>query len=77
MIENPQLVDYLNDSRKKLPPPLFQKIQSHVGEYCDEVKKFALTLSFYSRRAYIFVRHAFQNNLPHIRTISRWLEKVT
>lgn len=44
--------------------------------YTDVVKKFALTLQFYSSRAYEFVRSSFNNNLPHIGTIRRWLSTV-
>lgn len=41
-------------------------------QYSVTVRKFALTLNFYSPRAYRYVRQKFQNNLPHPRTLSKW-----
>ena len=38
----------------------------------DELKAFALTLQFYSARAYNFVRETFNFCLPHPRTLSSW-----
>jgi len=35
-------------------------------------KKFAVTLQYYSPKAYIYVREQFNNALPHPRTLSRW-----
>ncbi|KAG8174941.1 hypothetical protein JTE90_001713 [Oedothorax gibbosus] len=44
--------------------------------YSPELRKFALTLHFYSPRAYKYVREAFNFCLPHPRTISRWYQHV-
>lgn len=36
------------------------------------VRKFCLSLHYYSPRAYEFVRETFKNNLPHPKTIQNW-----
>lgn len=42
------------------------------SEYPEELKSFALTLSFYSLKAYKYVREHFQLALPHPSTLRRW-----
>ena len=42
--------------------------------YEEEVKKFALTLNFYSPRAYDYIRTVF--SLPHARSLSKWTSSV-
>ena len=44
--------------------------------YSPQLRAFALTLHFYSVRAYDYVREVFNNCLPHNRTISRWYTAV-
>jgi len=39
--------------------------------YSPEVRKFAVTLQYYSPRAYTYVRKTFKNKLPHTRTLRR------
>lgn len=41
-----------------------------------EIRKFALTLHFYSPAAYNYVRDAFNKNLPHPSTLSNWYSTV-
>lgn len=41
------------------------------GPYNDEIKKFAVTLQYYTPRAYLFVRKSFGKILPHPRTLRR------
>lgn len=41
-------------------------------KYPATVRQFALTLSYFSPRAYEFVRHIFSNNLPNKSTIRAW-----
>lgn len=41
-----------------------------------ELKSFALTLQFYSAKAYEFVRQSFSLGLPHQRQIRRWYSKI-
>ena len=40
--------------------------------YPVELRNFALSLHFYSAKAYDFVRTQFNNCLPHPKTLSRW-----
>ena len=42
------------------------------ASYPDELKSFALTLSFYSIKAYNYVRKTFQLALPHPSTLRTW-----
>ena len=44
--------------------------------YDPDVRKFALTLEFYSRRAYKYVRKAWQNLLPATSTLRNWYSKL-
>jgi len=44
--------------------------------YTKELKSFALTLQFYSSRAYNFVRETFENCLPHENVVRRWYSQV-
>lgn len=40
--------------------------------YNENLRKFALTLHYYSPRAYKYVRQKFDNHLPHKSTIQKW-----
>lgn len=51
-------------------------IQSKSKTYPAELKSFALTLNFYSPRAYNYVRNIFHNILPHPRTLQKWYASV-
>lgn len=43
-----------------------------MKQYSPIVRKFCLSLHYYSPRAYQFVRETFKNNLPHPNTIKSW-----
>lgn len=43
-------------------------------KYDEEARKFALTLQYYSNRAYAYIRHKFSNNLPHVSTLRKWYQ---
>ncbi|GBO14552.1 DNA transposase THAP9, partial [Araneus ventricosus] len=45
-------------------------------EYPPELRAFALTLSFYSNKAYKYVRKVFINALPHPTTLRKWYQSV-
>lgn len=45
-------------------------------QFCPELRKFAVTLQYYSPRAYVYVRKTFKNMLPHPRTLRRWYTVV-
>ena len=48
------------------------KKSAHGVKYSPELKSLALTLQFYSTKAYNYVRKMFKNALPHPRHISSW-----
>ena len=45
-------------------------------KYAPELKSFAMTLQFYSLKAYEFVRKTFNLALPHQTQIRKWYSKV-
>lgn len=45
-------------------------------QYSNELRSFAVTLHYYSPRAYQFVREAFSNRLPHPQSVIRWYRSV-
>lgn len=47
-----------------------------IGKFPKEVRSFALSLNFYSPRAYEYVRKVFDMSLPCSRTIQKWYESV-
>lgn len=46
------------------------------AKYSPALRSFALTLNFYSAKAYEYVRSSFGNILPHPKTISQWYRTV-
>ena len=46
------------------------------GKYSTEVRSFALTLHFYSNRAYEYVRNIYQDKLPSVRTLRKWYQSI-
>lgn len=42
--------------------------------YGENVRKFALTIRYYSARAYEYIRTKFSNHLPHPSTIRKWYQ---
>lgn len=51
---------------------VFRKLlkKQKKGKYPPELRQLALTLNFYSKKAYEYVRQKFSNILPHIRTLA-------
>lgn len=45
-------------------------------QYTPQLRAFALTLHFYSPKAYNYVREKFNDSLPHPDTISRWYRAI-
>ena len=70
----------LNENFSGLTLELIKNQLENQGRNCygrrhsDEAKKFALTLNFYSPRAYEYVRSVFA--LPHSRSLSCWTSSV-
>ena len=46
------------------------------ARYSPELKAFALTLQFYSTKAYNYVRKTFNLALPHNISITKWYTKI-
>ena len=61
-----------------IPLQLMKRIMSkHTrAVFHPALKAFALTLQFYSTKAYNYVRETFGLGLPHICTIRRWYSSV-
>lgn len=60
---------------------LKRQVNKQIGKplpvsYSAELRSFALTLNFYSPRAYRYVRRVFDTCLPHPRTVERWYSSV-
>lgn len=51
-------------------------IKNKKGKFTAELRQFAVTLQFYSAKAYDFVRSTFKNVLPHPKSISRWYKVI-
>lgn len=47
------------------------KLSGKKVPYSNELKKFAVTLQFYSSKAYTFVRKQFFDVIPHPRTLTK------
>ena len=58
---------------------LLRRMNSNSGKGCKyspELKSFALTLQFYSSKAYEFVRKTFNLALPHQVQVRKWCSKI-
>ena len=53
-----------------------QKAKKNPGAYPPELRAFAMTLKFYSTKAYNYVRDSFDLGLPHVSVIRRWCNSV-
>lgn len=49
-----------------------QIVKKNPGAYPPELRSFALTLKFYSTKAYNYVRKSFNLGLPHVSVIPSW-----
>lgn len=72
------MLSYLNEDMQELVEHAVkkQKCLPISRKYSSNVRKFALSLHFYSPRAYDFVRFKFYNVLPHTKTISKWYRSI-
>jgi hypothetical protein len=82
-IVSPSVSEILEQESLKVPAQLFQRILDSQGKkrcaeklYTKELRAFAITLNFYSSRAYNYVRETFDLCLPCERTIRRWYAAV-
>ena len=75
--------EVLKDCSSKVPSQLIQRLLDNNLKpgirkklYQKELKAFAVTLQFYSSKAYNFVRNTFDLALPHENVIRRWYSSV-
>ena len=73
--------EMLNTTFSGVPRELMKRMTSgkRTGKgsvYSPELRSFALTLQFYSSKAYEFVRKTFNLALPHQAQIRRWYSKI-
>jgi hypothetical protein len=66
-------LDSVPDAMKNI---LKRQLTSKNAKFTPELRAFALTLNFYSPRAYNNVRSTFNNLLPHPVTINKWYSSV-
>ena len=76
-----QAQEAVEDKFSGISNEIFQRLkkQKKSGsglKYTPELKSFALTLQFYSSKAYQFVRKMFKFALPHPNVISSWYSKI-
>lgn len=50
------------------------KSKGYRQKYTPALRKFAVTLHYYSAAAYKYVRQVFNGSLPHPRVIGKWYE---
>ena len=55
---------------------IYKKYYNNDRSYSDELRKFCVTLSFYSQKAYKYVRKMFKDALPSKTTLYNWCEKI-
>lgn len=67
---NDKTLELMNEFKKS-----FKKKRT-FKKFPFALKKFALTLNFYSPAAYKYVRSALNNCLPHPRTLVNWYNKI-
>ena len=74
--------DRLQETFSGVPLAVMQRITSYRNKkicrkkYPPELRAFALTLQFYSTKAYNFVRKHFNLALPHPAAIRRWYQSI-
>lgn len=73
--------DLLESCLSGIPLQIMKRFMSNTHSskskaYHPLIQAFALTLNFYSTKAYNFVRETFGLNLPHISTLKRWCGRI-
>ena len=69
--------EMLESTFSGVPKEIFQRIiensdSKHSNAFPEDLRSFAMTLQFYSAKAYDYVRETFDLALPHPRTIRTW-----
>jgi hypothetical protein len=77
------LEELLQKSSSKVPSQLFDRLansqkksKKFKRKYSKELKSFAITLQFYSGKAYNYVRKTFDLCLPHENVVRKWYTTV-
>ena len=77
------LEETLQSVSSKVPLQLFQRLvesqrnsRKKTEKYTKELRSFAVTLQFYSTKAYNYVRHTFGLCLPHEKTVQDWYSSI-
>jgi len=55
---------------------IVNKLVQKKKNYTPELRAFALTLNFYSPKAYNFIRSEFGQSLPHPTTLRSWYHEI-
>ncbi|KAB0801379.1 hypothetical protein PPYR_05733, partial [Photinus pyralis] len=55
---------------------MLQRKLGKKKKYSPELRKFAISLNFFSPKAYNYVRDTFDTCLPHSNTIGKWLQTI-
>ncbi|CAB4041035.1 THAP domain-containing 9, partial, partial [Paramuricea clavata] len=63
-------------SRELMKRLVTQKVKKNPGAYPPELRSFAMTLKFYSTKAYNYVRKSFDLGLPHVSVIRSWYSSM-
>jgi hypothetical protein len=71
-------IDLIESCFGSIPAELLRRklLASSKEVYSDVTRSFAMTLHFYSAKAYNFVRSSFGNALPHPATLRTWYRAV-
>ncbi|XP_049769385.1 uncharacterized protein LOC126108188 [Schistocerca cancellata] len=78
---NSLISESMGNLLKRLPPGTSELLK-HVSrgqtreKYPAALRTFALTLNFYSSKAYSYIRRNFNTSLPHPRTLRRWYSVI-
>ncbi|XP_049799393.1 uncharacterized protein LOC126234696 [Schistocerca nitens] len=81
LINNRVINESLANLLKMLPPGTLELLQrvskgKEANMYPAALRTFALTLNFYSSKAYSYVRKNFKTSLPHPQTLRKWYSVV-
>jgi hypothetical protein len=75
--------ELLQKSSSKVPAQIFARLANSLNKskkyqrkYSKELRSFAITLQFYSSKAYNYVRKTFGLCLPHENVVRRWYQTV-
>lgn len=70
--ENSILLENMTEINREI----LQRKTAKRAKYSPQLRKFAITLSFFSSKAYDYVRREFDTCLPHRSTIGKWFKGI-